>query len=396
MADTTPTPAPAPVTDISDSTVMSKYKDAAKIANEVLDKVIKLCVVDAKVIDICTAGDKAIMEGVNTIYNKKGKYKITKGIGFPTTVSVNNIVAHFSPITSDPEAATTLKEGDVAKIQLGVHFDGYSSSVATTVVVGAKGAVTGAKADVIQAARDALEAAIRLIRPGNKNMEVTKVVDKIAAAYDVKAVEGMLTHNQLQNKTDGEKQIILNPGENHLRDFKRIEFAENEVYAVDILISSGDGKVRPASVRTTIFKKTGVRYQLKSTIARAVFSEIQNKGGFFPFNIRDLEDERKARVGVIEGGKRGVLLPYDVVAERPDAVVAQYMTTLLVTKKGNVVATDPRFDAVQIKSDKSIKDEEILKLLAPVEPVQKTTAKPVAGEKTPATKPVAEKAPAKK
>jgi methionine aminopeptidase len=38
------------------------------------------------------------------------------GIGFPTAISLNNCVAHFSPIASDPEAATELKEGDVAKM----------------------------------------------------------------------------------------------------------------------------------------------------------------------------------------------------------------------------------------------------------------------------------------
>ena len=51
--------------------------------------------------------------------------------------------------------------------QLGAQFDGYCSTVATTVVVGEQ-KVTGAKADVIKAAETALEAAIRMIRPGNK------------------------------------------------------------------------------------------------------------------------------------------------------------------------------------------------------------------------------------
>lgn len=52
--------------------------------------------------------------------------------------------------------------------QLGVQFDGYCSTVATTIVVGAKGPVTGPKADVIKAAETALEATLRMIRPGNK------------------------------------------------------------------------------------------------------------------------------------------------------------------------------------------------------------------------------------
>jgi curved DNA binding protein len=195
-------------------------------------------------------------------------------------------------------------------------------------------------------------------------MEVTQTVDKIAEAYGVKAVEGMLSHNQLKDKTDGEKQIILNPSENHLRDFKRIEFAENEVYAIDILISSGEGKVRPLKARTTVYKKTGIRYQLKMAASRAVLSEIQTKAGAFPFVLRDLEDERKARMGIVECAKHQTVLPYDIMYERDEAVVAQYLTTVMITKKGNVLLTNPRYDAVQVQSEKSVKDEEITKLLA--------------------------------
>ncbi|KAG0740717.1 hypothetical protein G6F62_007633 [Rhizopus arrhizus] len=365
MADTTEVKKPTEqVLDISDSNVQSKYKEAGRIADDVLEKVIKLCVVDAKIIDICIAGDKAILEATNLVYNKKGKNKITKGIGFPTTVSVNNCVAHFTPLLSDPESKAVLKEGDVAKIQLGAQFDGYCSTVATTIVIGANGAVTGPKADVIQAARTALEAAVRMIRPGNKNMDVTKTVDKIAEAYNVKPVEGMLSHNQTQNKTDGEKQIILNPTDAHLAGFKRCEFGENEVYCVDILVSSGEGKVRPLKTRTTIYKKTDIRYQLKMATSRAVLSEIQAKAGAFPFSLRDLEDERKARMGIVEAAKHQTVLPYDVVYEREGAFVAQYLTTLFVTKKGNVMVTNPRFDAVNVQTEKSVKDEEIVKLLA--------------------------------
>ncbi|ORZ18694.1 DNA-binding protein [Absidia repens] len=350
-------------TTIANSEVIAKYKDAAAITNKVLAEIIKLCVVDAKVMDICVTGDKLINDACKTIYNKG---KVTKGIGFPTTVSLNNCVAHFSPIASDPEAATTLKEGDVAKIQLGAQIDGYCSTVAHTLVVGASAEkpVTGVKADVIQAAQTALEATVRMIRPGNKNMEITKTVDKIAAAYDTKPVEGMLSHQQLKNVTDGKKQIILNPSEGHLKDFQRVEFAENEVYCVDILISSGEGKVRQLDSRTTIYKKTGTRYQLKMAASRAVLSEIQTKAGSFPFSLRDLDDERKARMGIVECAKHQTVLPYDIVYERENTVVAQFLTTVLVTKNGNTLVTDPLFDASVIKSDKSVKDEEIVKLLA--------------------------------
>lgn len=54
----------------------------------------------------------------------------------------------------------------------------------------------------------------------------------------------MLSCQQTQNVIDGKKRIILNPNETQRRDTETITFAEDEVYGIDILISSGeDGKV---------------------------------------------------------------------------------------------------------------------------------------------------------
>lgn len=55
----------------------------------------------------------------------------------------------------------------------------------------------------------------------------------------------MLSCQQTQNVIDGKKRIILNPTEAQRRDTETITFAEDEVYGIDILVSSGeDGKVR--------------------------------------------------------------------------------------------------------------------------------------------------------
>lgn len=48
---------------------------------------------------------------------------------------------------------------------------------------------------------------------------------------------------------DGKKRIILNPSEQQKRDFESATFAEDEVYGIDILVSSGeDGKVSKSFV----------------------------------------------------------------------------------------------------------------------------------------------------
>jgi hypothetical protein len=67
----------------------------------------------------------------------------------------------------------------------------------------------------------------------------------------------MLSCQQTQNVIDGKKRIILNPSEMQKREFESATFAEDEVYGIDILVSSGeDGKVailfhRGCAIHTT-------------------------------------------------------------------------------------------------------------------------------------------------
>ena len=73
-------------------------------------------------------------------------------------------------------------------------------------------------------------------------------------------------------------------------------------------------KARLEESRTTIYQKDStITYQLKMKTSRAVFSEVQKKAGAFPFNIRVLEDEKKARLGLQEAVQHGLVKPYEVM-----------------------------------------------------------------------------------
>jgi hypothetical protein len=126
---------------------------------------------------------------------------------------------------------------------------------------------------------------------------------------------GMLSCQQTQNVIDGKKRIILNPSDARKRDFEACSFAENEVYGMDILVSSAeDGKARTEESRTTIFQRDStVTYQLKMKNSRSVFSEVQKKAGAFPFNIRCLEDEKRSRMGLQEAVQHSLVKPYEVL-----------------------------------------------------------------------------------
>jgi methionine aminopeptidase len=162
------------------------------------------------------------------------------GIAFPTTVSVNNVVAHFTPLPSDPEVE--LKDGDVVKIMMGIQLDGYAVTHAETIILGGK--TDGLAADIVKAAYDAAQIAMRTVKIGGKNWDVTEAVEKVAKEYGCAGVEGMLSCQHEKNVTDGKKRIVINPSPEHRREHETVTFAEGEVYGVDILLVTGaDGKV---------------------------------------------------------------------------------------------------------------------------------------------------------
>merc|ERR1719331_1997294 len=150
------------------------------------------CVPGADVAGLCEMGDKMIEEETGKLYNKKDKdgRKMEKGIAFPTCISVNEIVGHFSPLKGE---SRTLQVGDVAKIDMAIHFDGFIAAAAHTVVVG-DDKVEDKRADVIMAAWNAAEAALRLVQVGNTNTMVTEAWTKVAEEFKCKPVLGCTSH----------------------------------------------------------------------------------------------------------------------------------------------------------------------------------------------------------
>lgn len=58
----------------------------------------------------------------------------------------------------------------------------------------------------------------------------------------------MLSCSYEQNKIDGKKQIILGPADAQKKDVAKFVFGENEVYGMDVLVTSAeDGKVSDQS-----------------------------------------------------------------------------------------------------------------------------------------------------
>jgi curved DNA binding protein len=203
------------VMDLSNSAILDKYKAAAEIVNKALEGVVTTQIKDgASVRAICSFGNAVIKQCADNTY-KKGK--VEKGIAFPTCISVNHCVCHFSPLEDED---VTIKTGDVVKIDMGAHISGCVAVVGHTLVVGGgvpdggeTKASEGEKAtasfsDVATAAYKAGQLCLSLMVPGNTNTMLTETIAKVAEAYGVTPCQGVLMHQMKPFVIDGNKVVI--------------------------------------------------------------------------------------------------------------------------------------------------------------------------------------------
>jgi curved DNA binding protein len=342
------------VQDVSDPKVLTKYRTAGDICNAALKHVAAQCVAGAKVVEICDSGDNYITEATSKIYNKG---KVEKGIGFPTCLSINNVVGHFSPLGNDE---TTLAAGDMVKIDLGVHVDGYVAVGAHTIKVGDQ-PITGTAANAVAAAYTAVEIAVRLLKAGKKNADVSAAIEKVASEFKVNAVAGVLSHQLERFVIDGEK-IIMNKIDPEQK-VEECEFEPNEVYAIDIVMTTGEGKPRESTERTTVYKRAvDETYHLKLQASRSVFSTIQKKHPNFPFTIRNDFDEKKVRFGIVECYKHDLVHAYPILLEKEGEVVAHCKVTAAILANGTVKISGLPMPVCE--PSESLQDKELVALMA--------------------------------
>lgn len=348
-------------TTIANDLVVTKYKNAAEIVNKALKSVVEKCVQDASLMELCELGDNIIQQETNSVFKREKEMR--RGIAFPTCISINNCICHYSPLKSDPELK--LKNGDLIKIDMGGHIDGYIAVVAHSLIVGAtkENPATGPVADVMHAAQQAASVALRLVVPGGDNESVTDAVTKVADSYKCKPISGMLSHELKQFRIDGDKSIIQCPTEAQKKSHEKCEFEVNEVYAIDVLISTGEGKSRDIDGRATIYKKTEEVYQLKMKASRAVLSDVEKKFGVMPFTLRSFDDEVKAKMGLKECVNHKLIEPFPVLHEKDGEFVAQFKFTVLLLPSRSHKITGLPLDMSMYKTEHKIEDESIVKLL---------------------------------
>lgn len=216
--------------------------------------------------------------------------------------------------------------------------------------------------------------------------KIIQLVEKVAASYEVKVVQHTTSWLFERNEIEGKKKIILSPAADSTKGEGSAEVGD--VWGVELGMSLGSGKVKDLDKRATLMRRTAITYGLKRPSSRQVLSEIVKKFGTFPFSLRQLDDEKAGKVGVIECVRNGVLREYKPAADSEGAPVSRVFTTVAITKNGLTrLAAPPAIDLDKVKSDKKITDEEVLKILErPLAKATGTKSKNKKKKKKPAAK----------
>lgn len=352
--------------DISNSDVVYKYKVAGGIANQVMKEVRDLAVNGSCTFDLCLFGDQKMNEMISKVFNNKKK-PISKGIAFPTCVNPNNVSSHLSPISKEDQNNFELKDGDVVNIMLGVQIDGYPSILAETLIVGSSegNPVDGIKANLINALWKCNEAALRSIDKDTTNFDIAQIIKETALEYGVFPIDNMVSYLQGQNCLYGSKKIVLNPSKETISQIPVSRFEKFEVYGLDILLSTANPTKNPVPVyKTSLFKLKENKFSLRMKSSLSTYSELKKKSSpFFPYNIRDNDDPKKSRSGMIEPVTHDIVMPYIVHSEKPGVYTAQIFTTFGLLRHGIERFTAPKIDLSASKSDVVVKNQNVLNAL---------------------------------
>lgn len=379
---------------IRNDQVVDKYLKAANIANAAMAVVLGAIEEGASATGLCYKGDEAVKLETEKLYSKKNKKnnKMKKGIAWPTCVSVNNIICHYSPVKAETTDDIILKKDDLVKIEIGSHVDGFPAFVAHTTVVGASAdnKVTGEKADVMWAAYNAAEVAVRMLKPGTTNHQITEAIMKTTQAYGCKPIQNMASYNIVKDDVEGEKSILQNPIEPNYtksKDSQNLEATTGkhvvnpallgekqdievgDVWAIDVLASTGEGKVMSTDIKTTLYRRNpdGPETFLGSTKAtQEVISQINKRFEFMTFSIRDFEPNVvRTRYGLKVPAEKEVITQYPVMKVKKDELVAQFKYTVLVINENSIrKVTGMPFQTDVYETEKTIDDKTIRDLLA--------------------------------
>ncbi|MAH42833.1 type II methionyl aminopeptidase [archaeon] len=288
-----------------DKETEAKYIRAGFIAAKALEFGVKLVKPGVRVLDIVEKTEGFI---------KKQK----ADVAFPMNVSINDVAAHFTPYKDDD---TKIADGDVVKLDVGVHIDGFIGDTATTVCL-------NKKYDKMCAAnKKALEKAIELCKPGANTLDLAKAIETEITKAGYKPIVNLTGHGLEEYNLHGDPHIP-----NTVEGNVGAVLKDGDVIAIEPFATDGSGRVKESD--TILIYMMIQRGSVRSPSARQIINFADPRNGL-PFAERwlPLKTRVQARLGLKELESRNIIYGYPVLKEGQGGIISQFEHTVIVKDK---------------------------------------------------------------
>lgn len=253
---------------------------------------------------------------------------------FPCNISLDRMAAHYTPGPSD---LSTFGES-IAKLDIGVHVDGYIADAAVTVDL-------SGHPELMEASMAALEAAIELVFPGAKTGDIGAAIEQAISGYGFKPVANLTGHGLKRYGAHAQPTIPNRAGETGA------VLKEGDVIAIEPFATNGSGRISEAPL-AEIFGLDAHR-PMRSSQARDLLREIQERYKTLPFARRWLKGER-IDYSLMQLQRSRAIHSYPVLWEVEGALVSQAEHTVIVLEDGCEVITKPKASSDEWYEEKSI------------------------------------------
>lgn len=283
---------------------VAKYKEAGVIVAKLRTDMLKSIRVGDKLLDIA--------EKIESTIAKAGAKS-----AFPVNISVNEAAAHYTPQIGDGKV---VEAGDLVKIDVGAHIDGYLADMAFT--------YCSHKDPLIEAAEKALKAGISVIKPGVTISEISAAIHASIEASGFGPVVNLTGHGLGRYNFHGDFSIPNVPNNNSY------VFKEGDVLALEPFVCESAAHVDESEpIEIYQFRQ---RKPIRSIDARKILTLAEEDYGGFPFARRWLVKHVapfKIKMALIELEKIDALQTYPVLKDMEGRRIAQAEDTIIVADK---------------------------------------------------------------
>lgn len=249
------------------------------------------------------------------------------GWGFPTGVSLNHCAAHYTP---NPGDTTILREGDVMKVDFGVHVNGRIIDSAFTMSFDPK------YDKLLEAVREATNTGVKMagidVCLGDIGAAIQEVMESYQVeldqkVFDVKCIQNLNGHSILPYVIHGGKSVPIVKG----REMTRME--EGEYYAIETFGSTGKGWVNEDGDCSHFMKRADAGHvPLRTAAAKSLLSHINRTFNTLPFCRRwlDAAGQTKHLMALRQLVDAGIISDHPPLVDIKGCYTAQFEHTFVL------------------------------------------------------------------